>query len=297
MQHPLSKRNYQSWETNRKALAHELLNISVRLWSRCRMTDKLSVLSEPRHARRIRSYYIAAETRSVSSVFITRSYLRWNAQNRHPFHHLPQSCNAPSRTVSVKPGPALQVQGPIRNTFAGPHSAEAYAENFHGGDSFRGIWWSFAFGVRCLWRHNLTSYSCVQTNVFTKFVDTMCIFFYTHLLCVMCHSTEYKLSALQVTTLEENKLNATTQQFIIAKISGCALKQRRKTHSTLRQSNLQLQNQAALSCWIRAVEHRKYAAVLFNTHPDMQDWIMLNYTRIENALKVRKKTFDFLLCI
>jgi len=29
----------------------------------------------------------------------------------------------------------------------------------------------------------------------------------------------------------------------------------------------------------------------------LQDRILLNYTRVENALKVRKKTFDFLLCI
>ena len=114
----------------------------------------------------------------------------------------------------------------------------------------------------------------------------------------MCHCTEYKLSALQVTISEENKLNSTTQQFLNAIISGCALKQGSKTHSSLRQSNLQLQNQAALmSCRIRAVEHRKYAAVLSNTHPGMQDRILPNYTRIENAHKVRKKTFDFLLCI
>jgi len=26
----------------------------------------------------------------------------------------------------------------------------AYAENLHGGDSFRVIWWSFVFGVRSL---------------------------------------------------------------------------------------------------------------------------------------------------
>jgi len=41
----------------------------------------------------------------------------------------------------------------------------------------------------------------------------------------VCHCIEYKLSSLQLTILEENKLNATTQQFITAKISGCALKQ------------------------------------------------------------------------
>jgi len=94
--------------------------------------------------------------------------------------------------------------------------AVAYAEKFHGG-SFSGIWWSFAFGVRCLWRHNLTSYSCFQTNVLAKFVDTTCIFFHTHPPYFMCYCTEYTLSALQVRISEENTLNATTQQFISAK--------------------------------------------------------------------------------
>jgi len=57
--------------------------------------------------------------------------------------------------------------------------------------------------------------------------------------------------------VEENARNATTQQFRTAKISGCALKPGEKTRSSLRQTNLQLQNEAALmSCPIRAVEHR-----------------------------------------
>jgi len=56
--------------------------------------------------------------------------------------------------------------------------------------------------------------------------------------------------------------------FITAKISGCALKQGSKTHSSLRQSNLQLQNEAALmSCRIRAVEHRNCAAGMAGAHP------------------------------
>jgi len=41
----------------------------------------------------------------------------------------------------------------------------------------------------------------------------------------MYHCTEYELLALQVRISEKNILNATTQQFITAKISGCALKQ------------------------------------------------------------------------
>ena len=88
------------------------------------------------------------------------------------------------------------------------------------------------------------------------------------------------------------------QQFItvIISLSGCVLKQVSKTHSSLGQSNLQLQNQAALmSRRIRAVEHRRCAAGL--AHSGLQDRILLNYTRIENAHKVRKKTFIFFLCI
>jgi len=64
-----------------------------------------------------------------------------------------------------------------------------------------------------------------------------------HALYFMCHCTEFKLSALQVRISEENTHNTTTQQFVTAKISGCA-KQGSKTHSSLRQSNLQVQNEA-----------------------------------------------------
>jgi len=56
----------------------------------------------------------------------------------------------------------------------------------------------------------------------------------------MCYCTEYKLIALQVRISEEITRNATTQHFITAKIAGCALKQGRKAHPSLRQSNLQL---------------------------------------------------------
>ena len=51
---------------------------------------------------------------------------------------------------------------------------------FSWGVSFSGIWWLFVFGVRCLWRHNLTSFSCFQTNVLAKFVDIIYAFVYTH---------------------------------------------------------------------------------------------------------------------
>jgi len=66
----------------------------------------------------------------------------------------------------------------------------------------------------------------------------------------MCQCTEPEI---KVRILEENKLNATTQQFITAKITGFALKQGSKTHSSMRESNLQLPNEDALmSCRIRA---------------------------------------------
>jgi len=178
--------------------------------------------------------------------------------------------------------------------------------SYGGGGSFSGTRWSFVFSVRCLWRHNLTAYSCFKTNVLAVFVDIICMFLYTHSPYFMGHCTDYKQSALQVQISEENKLNATTQQFITAKISSCALKQRSKTHSSLRQSNLQLQNEAVANANVlphtnvnvlsHTSGHRKCAAGLARAHHGLRDGILLNYTRIENAHKVRKKTINFLLC-
>ena len=50
-------------------------------------------------------------------------------------------------------------------------------------------------------------------------------------------------------------------------------------------------------CRIRAVEHRKCAAGRAGAHPGLQGRILLNYTITENAHKVRKETFNFLLYI
>jgi len=36
--------------------------------------------------------------------------------------------------------------------------------------------------------------------------------------------------------------------------------------------------------------------LLAGAHPGLQDRILLNYTKIENAHKVRKKTSDFFMC-
>jgi len=59
---------------------------------------------------------------------------------------------------------------------------------------------------------------------------------------------------------------------------GCVLKKGSETHSSLRQSNLQQQNEAALMCRrIRAVEHRCTAGPAV-AHPGLQDRILRNYT-------------------
>jgi len=48
------------------------------------------------------------------------------------------------------------------------------------------------------------------------------------------------------------------------------MKQGSKTHSSMRQSNLQLENEVALiSCRIQAVKHRKCAAGLSGAHPGL----------------------------
>jgi len=86
----------------------------------------------------------------------------------------------------------------------------------------------------------------------------------------MCHCTEYKLLALQVRISEKNKLNAATQEFITAKFWLCVEKGS-KTHSSLRQRNLQLQNEAALmSQRIRAVKHRCAAGLAGATQQGCQ---------------------------
>ena len=41
------------------------------------------------------------------------------------------------------------------------HKGSGVSRKFSWVGSFSGIWWSFVFGVRYLWRHNLTSYSCI----------------------------------------------------------------------------------------------------------------------------------------
>ena len=59
--------------------------------------------------------------------------------------------------------------------------------------SLSGIWWLFVFGVRCLWRPNLTSYSGFQA----KFVNIIGIFFYTHFLIFVKNQALYTPLVIQ----------------------------------------------------------------------------------------------------
>jgi len=91
-----------------------------------------------------------------------------------------------------------------------------------------------------------------------------------------------------------NKLNPTTQQFLTEKISGIALKQgNENTLITTSEQFTTAKRGSLMSRRIRALEHRTCATVLFDAHHCWQDRILLNYTRIEIAHKVRKKTFLF----
>jgi len=155
----------------------------------------------------------------------------------------------------------------------------AYTENFRGGVHWvvngDHLYVEFAVCDVTIWRHIHVSKSTFWRSLLTQNAYSS-----TRSLLISCHCTECKLSALQVRISEEKTINALTQQFILAKISGCALKQGCKTHSSLRQSNLQRQNEAALmSCRIRAVEQRRCAAGLAGAHPGLQDRILLNYTQ------------------
>jgi len=105
------------------------------------------------------------------------------------------------------------------------------------------------------------------------------------------------ISALQVRRLEQNtELNAKTEKFIIAKISGNALKQGNRTHSVLHQRSLQLQKYNAARMSRRQSSQAEKVCGWDGGHPGLTVLNLLNYTRIENAHQVRKKTFVFLLC-
>ena len=94
----------------------------------------------------------------------------------------------------------------------------------------------------------------------------------------------------------ENTINATTQQFINANISGCALKQGSKTHITASEQFTAAKWGCADDLSNASSRAWKCVAEQTGAHPGLLDRILQNYTRIENAHEVCKKTFNFLLC-
>jgi len=106
--------------------------------------------------------------------------------------------------------------------------------------------------VICVWcalfvTSQFDVFSMFRNQRFGEVFDIICKFFYIHSPYFMCHCTEYKLSALQVRLSEKNKVNATTQRFITAKISGCAKKQGSETHSSLHQRIMKCLNSSMLT--------------------------------------------------
>jgi len=92
-----------------------------------------------------------------------------------PVEHRPQGpCS--QGASNMKTGIEYSYSLPTHYDCCPTFNASGVRRKFSWGVSFSGRWWSFVFGVCCLWRHNLTSYSCSQA----KFVDIIGIFFYPH---------------------------------------------------------------------------------------------------------------------
>ena len=88
--------------------------------------------------------------------------------------------------------------------------------------------WIYTVCGVTIWRH---IHVCKPTFLLTQHAYYSTRTLFTRC-CKICHCNEHKLSALQVRRPEQNTaLNAKTEQFVTAKISGKALKQEsRKCH-------------------------------------------------------------------
>jgi len=114
----------------------------------------------------------------------------------------------------------------------------------------------------------------------------------------MCHCTGYKLLALQVRLSEENTPNAQRYDTAVRNCKNIRLRVKGVEYNTLINSSGQFTTEkwaALMSCRIRAVEHRVSAGGLAGAQPGLKNRILINYTKIENAHKVHKKTFDFVV--
>jgi len=107
----------------------------------------------------------------------------------------------------------------------------------------------------------------------------------------MCHGNEPKLPALQVKRPKQNTaLNAKTEGFITAKISGNAWS---RTLSDVRQCSSQLQKHRAA----RMSRRLEKVCDWDGGHPWLTAGNLLNYTRNENAHKVRRKILFYYVAV
>ena len=86
-----------------------------------------------------------------------------------------------------------------------------------------------------------------------------------------------------------------TQQYISAKISGCASNQGSKTLITASEQFTDAKSGCA-DVLSNTSSRAQKASGPAGAHPGLQDRILQNNTRIENAHELCKKTSNFLLC-
>ena len=110
-----------------------------------------------------------------------------------------------------------------------------------------------------------------------------------HALSTRCCSMQC-VSAMNINYQRSHK----TEQFMTAKISGNALKQRSRIHLVLCQRSSQLKNYNAARMFRRIAVDQKVCG-WDGRHPGLTVWNLLNYTRIENAW-ITQENFCFLLC-
>jgi len=143
------------------------------------------------------------------------------------------------------------------------------------------------FGVRSLWRHIHISKLMFWRSLLT-YSNMHILLHALPSICVMALNINYQLSRLGY----RRKINSTLRHSSHnCKNIRPRVKTASKTNSSLCQSNLQLRNQAGLmSRRIRAVSTESVLLGCLTHTPvcTLQDRILLNFTRIENAHKVRK---------
>ena len=115
-----------------------------------------------------------------------------------------------------------------------------------------------------------------------------CAYYSTRTLFSRC----CKLQCVTAMKMNNHRRSLKTKQFMTAKVFGIALKQVSRAHWVLHHRSSQQQKyKAALMSGRIAVDQK--VCGWDGRHPGLTVWNLRNYTRIENAHIVRKKTFVF----